>query len=199
MKKLLILPLLFSSLTFASDYKYELSPMIGYNIAEGNLNIKDDGYFTGGVELQFNYEDSKISPEFSIYYAPQAEYSPSGKTDVLRGAFNGVYTFENYNSITPFAKAGLGIESLSTNRYANEDGLFVDAGAGIKVPFTENLALKCEAIYMAKISSSHAGNADSNLLTLVGLTYAFGASAQPTAPKVQESVEAVAIVEEDSC
>ena len=195
MKKLLILPLLLSTLTLASDYKYELSPMIGYNIAEGNLGMKDDGYFAGGVELQFNYEDSKISPEFSIYYSPQVDYSVSGKTDVLRGAFNGVYTFEKYNSITPFAKAGLGIESLSTNRYANEDALFVDMGAGAKVPFTENLALKFEAIYMAKISSSHAGNADSNLLTLVGLTYSFGAKVE--APlKVEEEIQAVVIIKE---
>jgi OOP family OmpA-OmpF porin len=197
MKRLLLLPaLLLGTASFASDAKYEISPMVGYNIAEGNLGMKNNGYLLGGLELQFNSPKSKISPEFSFYYAPKADYkgTNTGDTNIIRGAFNGVYTFDKQGSITPFAKAGLGLENFTADDQYNNDGLFVDAGAGVKVPFTQNLALKLEAIYMAKINNSHAGNADSNLMTLVGLTYSFGATAK-AAPKEEVVVEEEVVAE----
>ena len=199
MKKILLsAALLVASATMAQDYKYELSPMIGYNIAEGNLNMKHNGYFTGGLELQIN-SDSKIAPEFSIYFAPKADYETTGDTKVTRGAFNGVYTFDAMDSMIPFAKLGAGLEKISTERYGNEDGFFLDAGAGLKVPFTKQLAFKAEAIYMAKIGHEHAGNADSNLMALVGLTYSFGATAQKAAPVavVEEEVVVATVVDGD--
>ena len=197
MKRRLLLPLLLASTIIgASDYKYEISPMIGYNIAEGNLGIKDDGYFTGGLEAQFNTLGSKISPEFSVFHSRGVDYKSGGDTQITRGAFNGVYTFEQTNSIIPFAKMGLGIENISDENRNNQTGLFVDAGAGLKVPFTQNWALKLEAIYMAKIASNNAGNADSNLVGLVGLTYSFGAQKVQEVPKVVEVVAEVVIIEE---
>jgi OOP family OmpA-OmpF porin len=180
MKKLLLIPaLMLATASFADQHKYELSPMIGYNFAEGNLGMKDDGYLAGGLEAQVNSADSKISPEFSLFYS-RPDYKGNGSTNVLRGAFNGVYTFEKQDSFTPFVKLGLGIENISDENSANKTGLFADAGAGAKVAFTDNLALKLEAIYMAKVAHQNAGNADSNLMTLVGLTYSFGATAQKT-------------------
>jgi len=199
MKRILLsTALLLASATMAQDYKYEVSPMIGYNFSEGNLGMDSDGYFVGGLELQFNSADSKISPEFSLYVSPSADYEVNGDTNVYRGAFNGVYTFDAVNSMVPFAKLGGGIEKFSTERYGNEDGFFFDAGAGVKVPFTKQLAFKAEAIYMAKVNHTHAGNADSNLMTLVGLTYSFGAMAPKEAPAVKEEVEEVVIVVVDA-
>ncbi len=188
--KILFSLLLASTLIQASDYKYEVSPMIGYNIAEGNLGIKDDGYFTGGIEAQFNTLGRKISPEFSVFHSRGVDYKLGGDTQITRGAFNGVYTFEKTNSIVPFTKMGLGIENISNENRNNETGMFADAGAGLKISFSKNLALKLEAIYMAKIVSNNAGNADSNLVGLVGLTYSFGGK------KVQKVSKAVNVVEE---
>ena len=194
-KKILLSMLLAGTLIQASDYKYEISPMIGYNIAEGNLGIKDDGYFTGGIEAQFNTLGSKISPELSVFHSRGVDYTSGGDTQITRGAFNGVYTFEETNSIIPFAKMGMGIENISNENSNNQTGFFVDAGAGLKVPFTQNWALKLEAIYMAKIASNNAGNADSNLMGLIGLTYSFGAQKTQEVPKVVEIVEEVVIIE----
>lgn len=200
MTKRFLLPLLLAgSLAQASDYKYEISPMIGYNISEGNLGIKDDGYFTGGVEAQFNTLGNKISPEFSVFHSHKVDYKAGGDTQITRGAFNGVYTFEKINTVIPFAKMGLGIENISNENRNNQTGLFVDAGAGLKVPFTQNWALKLEAIYMAKIASNNAGDADSNLVGLVGFTYSFGAQKVKTVPKIvkKEAPQVVEIIEEE--
>jgi len=192
MKKLLLIPaLLAGSLALADQKKYEISPMIGYNFAEGNLNVKDDAYPVGGLELQFNTPDSKISPEFSILYSQgvdykshtDAKYKPGQDTKVARGAFNGVYTFDAMSAVVPFAKLGGGIEKISNRNYSVDNGFFFDAGAGAKVPFTENIALKLEAIYMAKIGTNNAGFADSNLVTMIGLTFAFGDQKAKEAPK----------------
>ena len=183
LKKIILIPaLLLGSLAMADQYKYEFSPMIGYNFAEGNLGLKDNGYPVGGIELQLNYPDSAISPEFSIFTSIP-DTSVSGQdTRITRFAFNGVYTFEQMSSFVPFAKLGAGVENVSRETSANQDGFFLDAGAGAKVAFSEHWALKLEAIYMAKLATHNAGNADSNLMTLVGLTYAFGGEKPKTAP-----------------
>jgi OOP family OmpA-OmpF porin len=201
MKRLLLLPaLLLGSASFADDtqYKYEISPMIGYNLSEGNINMKSDGYFTGGLEFQANTLGSKISPELSVFYTHNADYDKSmGKTDMTRVAFNGVYTFDKMGTLTPFAKLGAGYENVNDEIASNQSGFFADAGAGIKFPFAKAWALKAEAIYLAKIGNSQNQTVDNNLMALVGITYSFGAMPKP-APEpvavVEETVVVAAIV-----
>jgi len=193
MKRLLLLPaLLLGTASFASDAKYEISPMLGYNLAEGNVGIKGDDHFLGGLELQYNYKDSKIAPEISVLYSPNVDYDNNGgDTSITRTLLNGVYSFDKVGKITPFAKAGLGYEFVSSERKNyNEDGLVLDAGAGLKVPFAPSWAFKAEALYLAKVSSAHNGNADNNLIAMVGLTYSFGATAK-AAPQEEVVVEEV--------
>lgn len=175
-KSLLLSALLLSTLTFASEYKYEVSPLLGINSAEGNLGFKDNAYMTGALEFQMNRPNSKISPEFSLLYAPNVNYKEGGSTDVMRLMLNGVYSFDKLDTITPFAKAGAGMEYFTTNKAGNEDRPFFDAGLGVKAAITEQLALKLEAVYMLKHGFNHAGSADSNLVTLFGINYAFGAA-----------------------
>ena len=182
MKSILLSALLLGSVAMASDYNYEVSPLIGYNFAEGNIDVDD--YFTFGGELQYNGFDFLIKPEISLFYA-KADYNiaaPSSDTDVLRVALNGVYEFDETASVIPFAKAGLGYENMGDaykGQTGNTNSAYLDAGFGAKIPFTEQLALKLEAIYMLKDND---GTTDNNLAVLAGLTYSFGAKAQKAAP-----------------
>ena len=60
--------------------------------------------------------------------------------------------------------------------YADEyNSLFGDIGVGAKIPFSDSIALKLEAIYMLKHNNSRN---DSNLAILAGLNIAFGEKAQ---------------------
>lgn len=196
MKKLLLIPaILAGTLALAEQKQIEISPMIGYNIAEGNLNVKDDGYLAGGLELQLNSAGSKLSPEFSILISHGVDYESGQDTKIIRGLVNGVYTFDETNSMIPFAKIGGGIEKVTNPSPTVDDGFFLDAGAGVKVPFTENLALKLEAIYMAKVQNETSRFADSNLLVMAGLTFSFGDTVQKATP-VSAPVTA-AVVETD--
>ncbi len=179
MKKLLLIPALLAGTLLLSAQKIvEISPMIGYNIAEGNLNIKDNGYPLLGLEVQFNSPISNISPEFSILYSDGVEYNSGQDTKIIRTAFGAVYTFDAMSYITPFAKVGGGYERVSSKTTSMENGFFVDTGAGAKIPFSENFAFKLEALYMAKFSTLNSGFADSNLVLMAGLTLSFGNNQQ---------------------
>lgn len=194
MKKLLLIPALLSAtLTLATEYNYELSPIIGYNFAEGNLGIKNDGHALGALEMQFNTPESKISPEFSLLYSPKVKYENGGNTRFVRGAFNGVYNFDKQGYIVPFTKLGVGIERISDENRHNKTGFFADAGVGVKVPFTDNLSMKLEALYMAKIAK-HNSIADSNLVTMLGLTYAFGKQPEEKKPLQEDTVREEVVV-----
>ena len=181
MKKLLLIPaLLTGSLALATPYSYEISPVIGYDRAESSLDMKDNGYMTGGVELQYNNKDWFLSPELTLLYA-KPEYDATGNTShMTRAMINGVKTYEGMKYLKPFAKVGLGVENFKTSEAGNSDGLFLDAGLGAKVPFTEHFALKVEAMILAKKNDN---NWDRNALMLAGLTYSFGAQEQKVAPE----------------
>ena len=200
MKKLLLIPaLLAGTLALAEQKKYEISPMIGYNLAEGNFDLKDDGYLTGGIEVQFNTPDSKLSPEFSYLHSEATDYASTSsragtKTHIMRGAFNGVYTFDELGYVVPFVKAGAGVELANNQSYSIKDGFFLDAGAGMKVPFNDYIALKFEAIYMAKLGGNNEGFADNNLVAMAGLTFSFGNNQPKSAPK---PAPVVAVVDGD--
>lgn len=198
MKKLLLIPaLMLGSVALAADYNFEITPLIGYNVAEGNIDLDD--YATFGAELQYNGLDSVIKPELSLLYS-KADYNTnklpsSADTDVWRLALNGVYEYDKFGSVVPLAKAGFGYESMNDGSYegqtGNADSLFVDAGVGAKIPFNDMLALKLEAVYMLKYNDARY---DSNLAVLAGLNIAFGPKAQKAAPVKEEPVVVAAAV-----
>ncbi|MEO1937479.1 MAG: OmpA family protein, partial [Sulfurimonas sp.] len=210
MKNLLLSALLLGSATFASDtfYKNEISALAGYNMAEGNVGLDDDGYAVGSVELQFNKPDSKISPEISVLYMSGVDYdkkiAPGTDTSITRVLLNGVYTFDAIETqlpIVPFVKAGAGYEFVGNEiENYNEDGFVVDAGAGLKFKITDRWAAKAEAIYLAKIDNIHNTPADNNLIGLVGLTYSFGEvkKAAPVVAVAAATAAVVAVVEKDT-
>ncbi len=205
MKRLFLIPaLLLGTVAMATEYNYEVTPVVGYNFTENNTDIKD--YAAVGAELQYNGFDFPIKPELSLIYS-KADFETTpvlagtamsgivygGSTKIWRTMLNGVYEFDKLGPIIPLAKAGVGYEHMDNpNRFktGNSDSGFVDAGVGAKVPFTEAIALKVEAIYMAKHNHSRW---DSNLLVTAGLNFAFGAVPQPEAPVVEEIV----VVEEE--
>ena len=178
MKKILLIPaLLLAGNLMASDYLYEVTPLVGYNIAEGNLGLDDYAVF--GAELQYNGLDSVIAPELSVFYS-KADYDNfiSQDTNVWRLALNGVYEFDQIGPVIPLAKAGVGYEYMGdTYDTKNTNSVFLDAGVGAKIPFTDSIALKLEAIYMNKYNSS---DFDNNLMITAGLNIAFGAKTQST-------------------
>jgi len=191
MKKLLLIPaLMLGTLAMATQYDYEISPMIGYNINEHNLDLNNN--MTVGGEIQFNNIGENIHPEISLFYGA-GEYEGQGaltdkKTDMWRVALNGVYEFDSLGFFTPLAKAGIGYRTLDVYKDETEDSIFLDAGVGAKIPLTDHFAIKTEAIYMLDYNHKRY---DSNLMLLVGLNYAFGGGDEQKPAPVAEEEEFV--------
>jgi len=173
MKKILLsAALIASTLLTAQDYKYEITPVVGYNIAEGNLNL--DNQLLVGAEFQLN-TDTFLVPEFSVLYT-DTDYEDlflNPSTEIFRFAINGVHEFDEIGMFTPLAKVGIGYETIDRHLAENTDSLFVDAGVGMKMPITDALSLKTEAVYMLKHNHDRF---DSNLALLAGINYAFGST-----------------------
>ncbi len=178
MKKLLLIPaLLAGSMAIAQDYKYEITPVVGHNIAEGNLDVENQTLV--GAEFQYNGCDALLKPELSVLYT-DADYKNSLiSTDIYRIALNGVHEYNAIGMFTPLSKIGVGYETIDKHLAQNKDSVFVDAGVGAKVPFTDAIALKLEAVYMLKQNDNRW---DSNLALLAGINFAFGPKAQAAAP-----------------
>lgn len=210
MKKLLLIPaLLAGSMAIAQDYKYEITPVVGYNIAEGNLDLENQ--ILVGAEFQYNGCDALLKPELSVLYT-DADYENSVmSTDIYRIALNGVHEYDAIGMFTPLSKIGIGYETIDKHLAQNKDSVFVDAGVGAKIPFTDAIALKLEAVYMLKNNNNRW---DSNLALLAGINFAFGPKAQAAAPVAapapkpepvvvpepvkQEVTKAVAVVDGDN-
>lgn len=194
MKKLLLIPaLLFSGSLAAQEYSYEVTPVIGYNIAEGNLDL--DNQFLMGAELQYNDFDYLLKPELSLLYSHDIDYENSSlSTDIYRIALNGVYEYKTDSFIKPLAKIGVGYETLNEHFAENKDSVFLNAGVGAKIPLVESISLKLEAVYMLKNNDNRW---DNNLALLAGINYAFGPKAQETAPAKKASEPMPAIVPVD--
>jgi len=174
MKKILLIPaLLAGSLALATEYNFEFTPQIGYNFVGGDIPLQDYGII--GAELQYNGFDFPIKPEASIMYSLAdfesiPVYKDYADTTVVRTALNGVYEFEGFDSFTPLVKAGIGFDHMDDPHDATEQGLFLNAGAGVKIPLSDSIGLKLEAVYIAKDNDT---TYDGNLALLAGITIPF--------------------------
>ena len=205
MKKLVFSSLLAATLLGASDYNYEVTPVVGYlwnstseeaNLNNGGVKGGVDNHIVYGVEVQMNNACDSIKPELSVLYGRDKVAGESGKTGVLTTMLNGVYEMDA-GTITPFAKAGLGYEWY-TNTHPNDyDGLLLDAGLGLKAELTKQIALKLEALYMYKMNNNGVTGSHGevhNVAALAGLTFSFDEKAAPVVAAVAAPV-AAAIVE----
>jgi OOP family OmpA-OmpF porin len=186
-KTILLSAILAGTLALATDYNYEVTPVVGYNYAQNKTGLDNNEIY--GAEIQYNGLDTLLKPELSFIYSPDVNFDlaalsarsgvnyTSAKSDLFRTAINGVYEYNKFGAVIPLAKAGLGYENMAeTFAGENRNGVFADVGLGAKIPFAEQVALKLEAIYMLKDNDN---SWDSNLELLAGLNIAFGAKSQP--------------------
>ncbi len=191
MKKI-ILPVLFVTVTIsASDYNYEVTPVVGYVIPRSEHLGNHPVY---GGEFKYNSVVSHLKPELSILWS-NADYEDvkPDTIDIFRMAVNGVYDFTTINNVVPFAKAGLGYEHINNNENGTENfihnGLFTDVGAGLKVGITNQITLKFEAIEMLKFNNF---DWDNSLLLMAGINFSFNEKLVPVAIAIEKIKEFVA-------
>ncbi len=179
MKKILLSTALCASMMFAanSEYKYEITPMLGGTYTEGNLDLERN-YANGGLALGFNLDDSMFDQvELGFLRSLEdVDYTKGNNDDtgITRIFANLVKEYGLTSSTSLYALIGAGVELFDNEKYDNEDGLFGNYGIGIKYKISDMVSLKADVRHL--IETDHG---DNNLLYTVGLAIPFGKKAAP--------------------
>jgi OmpA-OmpF porin, OOP family len=178
MKKILLSTIACATMMLAanSDYKYEITPMVGGVLTEGNLDL-DRNYVNAGLALGFNLQDSMIDQvELGFLRSTSdVDYSMSGKdTGITRVFTNLVKEYDLNSAISLYALAGVGVEIFDNEAAGNEDSPFGNYGAGIKYKIADQFSLKADVRHL--IETDHG---DNNLLYNIGFAIPFGEVSKP--------------------
>ncbi len=188
MKKIILSAALCASLAFAanSDYKYEITPMIGGNVAEGNLNLDDDHYAIGGLSFGVNFDDTIYDQiEVGILTSlEEVDYDGIDRdTDITRLFTNFVKNYELTDNTSLYGLVGFGLEHFENEELGNKTALFGNYGIGLRYEFSNDMALKTDIRHLINTNDR-----DNNLVYTVGLAIPFGEKAAP-APKEEPQVQ----------
>lgn len=179
MKKILLSTILASTLVVASEYKYEITPMIGGNLTEGNISLEDN-FANAGLAFGFNTDTFFDQVEIGFLRSLEnVDYdSSTTSTKITRYFTNIVKNYSMTEDVTLYALAGVGYEQFSNEGLNNEDSAFGNYGFGLKYNISDNFALKTDLRHL--IETDHG---DNNLLYNVGFAYAFGETQKATPVK----------------
>lgn len=183
MKRIAAISLIASTLAFGaqSDYKYEVTPMIGVGVTEGDVDL--DEQYNFGASIARNLDDSFLNQlEFGIFQSTNTDYDNSNESTHLTKFFlNGVKNLYSFNdALSLYGLAGLGFEAVSNEQNHNDDAGFVNYGLGLRYQMTDILSLKTDIRHLIDTEGDSTG-----LLTF-GLGILFGEKAQPTPVLVEE-------------
>lgn len=186
MKKLLLTSLICSSVLFAaqSEYKYEITPMIGGAVTEGNLDL-DRNYANAGISLGINLDEDSMFDQIELGFLRtlgDVDYKNSTlDTSVSRFFTNLIKEYKLNEKSSLYALAGLGVEVYGNEQFSNETGPFANYGFGYKYKLDNNMAIKTDLRHLVSFD-----NGNNNLIYTVGLSIPFGKKAAPMPMKKEE-------------
>lgn len=204
MKKILLSTLACASLALAanSDYKYEITPLIGGALQEGNANLERN-YANAGLALGFNQSEGSIIDQIEIGFLRTIKdvkgknELKDEKTGITRVFTNAVKNYSLTSDLSLYALVGLGVEFFDSEIGRHKDGLFGNYGAGIKYQVADSLALKFDVRHLIEVD-----HGDNTLLYTLGLAVPFGERAKATpvveAAPVVAPVAPIVEVEKDT-
>jgi len=192
MKKILLSFVLFSSLLFATSYKYEITPTVGGVMPEGNLDLEDQ--LSYGLRFGINIDSIFDQVELGVERSSSVDYDNSTKsTDITRYFVNLIKSYPLQDKLSLYSLIGLGYENLSTDFADNDDSGFFNYGLGLKYMVNDNFSLRAELRHAIKFD-----HGDNNLFYTVGFVIPFGKKAEPmAAPKPKPAPKPVIVGDDD--
>lgn len=173
MKKIIISSFLASSLLLATEYKYEVTPIVGYVDTKQHVDIEDHAVF--GIGVSRNLDKSIFSQlEIGLLQSASADYDKANSnkdTKITQIFLNGLKDYKMNDSFKLYALAGLGYERISNVQFNNESDPFFNYGVGAAYTFANDLALRLDVRHQLKFDG------DKNLLYTLGLAIPFGEKA----------------------
>ncbi|MFY4857307.1 OmpA family protein [Aliarcobacter butzleri] len=180
MKKVLLSTIACASLALAanSDYKYEITPLIGGVLTEGNTGLEKN-YANAGLSFGFNQFDSFIDQVELGFLRTLEDVDGKGAykgkdTGVTRVFANLVKDYDLTSDLSLYTLVGAGVEFFDNEFEDNENGLFGNYGVGVKYNLAERLALKFDVRHLIEVD-----HGDNTLLYTLGLSVPFGEVSKP--------------------
>ncbi len=159
---------------------FTLTPSIGYSMPDSNRDLEDDRAFG----LSFGYQfDNPWAVEFT-YLNLDSELENGQDIDANQYRIDGLYSFFNESSVTPYLAAGLGTTSYDVLESDNNTQL--NAGGGLKFALTDATALRADYRVVEDLEADH-----TDQIATIGLMYAFGGKKAEPAPVVVEPTPVV--------
>ncbi|MGK0256299.1 MAG: OOP family OmpA-OmpF porin, partial [Arcobacteraceae bacterium] len=165
MKKIGLTTLILSSILAANDYKYEITPLVGYQVKpERYVEIGDHEVF--GFSVSRNLDNSPINKlKVGLLQSASLKYVNSTMdTKITQIFLNGLKDYKMNDKFKLYALAGLGYERISNEQFNNESSSFVSYGVGVAYAFANDLSLKVDAKHQLKFGG------DSSIVYTVGVS-----------------------------
>ena len=183
MKKIILSTIALSTLVVASEYKYEVTPTVGYVDTKEHVDLKN--HKVAGVSIAINKgDDCKFDQiELGILQTiNDADYeNSSNDTSITRAFVNGIQEYALNDKFKLYALAGIGYEHINTNLNHNDSNPFFNYGIGAKYKVYKDISLKFDVRHLLKFDG------DKNVMYTLGVAIPFGEVVKPM-PKVEEKV-----------
>lgn len=194
MKKIILSTIAASTLALATDYKYEISPMIGYIDTKDKVDLKNHNAIGLGAYRNMGEDCMFDQLELALFHSNNVDYDNSNEqSDINLFLLNAIKEYKINDTINLYALAGLGYEQIKDSYFQNESDPFFDYGVGIKAALGNDISLKLDARHLLKFDG------DRNLLYTLGLVFPIGEKAAPAPQPIAEekTPPQPAVVEEE--
>lgn len=190
MKKILLSSLVASTVLLGSEYKYEVSPMVGYIDTQHKVDLKNHSVVGLGAYRNMDEDCMLDQLELALFRATGVDYENSSlETSISLFSINGIKEYKLNDTFNLYALAGIGYERIQDEHFGNESDPFANYGVGIKAKLTELVSLKLDARHLLKFDG------DQNILYTAGLSFAFGDKAPKT---IKQETKPQPIIEKET-
>ena len=185
MKKFFSLSLVLSSMLFAANNQFEITPQIGGSWHVDNQRMADD------IDLSYGLKaGARVAPdvllELGYDWITHAEQSiPNAKTSFNRYYMNLVKEFEVWQSVSPYILGGVGYEDVSNNSQSLDSAPFGQYGVGLRWEAFEYLHFKTELRHLMSFDGR------SDVVAMLGFSIPFGTYGAQQVAVAEEAKEVV--------
>ena len=185
MKKFFSLSLVLSSMLFAANNQFEITPQIGGSWHVDNQRMADD------IDLSYGLKaGARVAPdvllELGYDWITHAEQSiPNAKTSFNRCYMNLVKEFEVWQSVSPYILGGVGYEDVSNNSQSLDSAPFGQYGVGLRWEAFEYLHFKTELRHLMSFDGR------SDVVAMLGFSIPFGTYGAQQVAVAEEAKEVV--------
>lgn len=160
---------------------YTLSPMLGYHVIDGAMDLEDDVTF--GLGFGYNYSP-EWSVEADVRMTPTETDGPgSVDVDIWTFSVGALHHFQPDQKLNPYTSFGLGLMSYQMDGPDDEDP-FAYWGAGLNYALSDKTDFRIDLRYLLDYRSNNDTDNSTNwrhhLQAMAGLTYQFGGGSTPT-------------------